>query len=260
MLKKDSQPTTPVVEIDRVSFSYGRETVLEEINLTLADNILLGIIGPNGAGKTTLIKLIAGLLQPDRGEVRVFGKPPGKAGSLIGYVPQRSAFDLAFPVTVLEVVRMGRLSRDRLLKSFNSDDTRAALRALGLAGLEGMEKRRIGELSAGQRQRAMLARALAGEPRLLILDEPLSGVDIGLEQGFYDLLLRLRETMAIILISHDVGVVARSVDRIACLNRRLYYHDDKAEALKSLDKVYGCPVDIIAHGVPHRVFGEHGHA
>ncbi|MCX6349909.1 MAG: ATP-binding cassette domain-containing protein, partial [Candidatus Aureabacteria bacterium] len=110
---------SPVVEIDRVSFAYGKETVLEDVSLTLPAHLLLGIIGPNGAGKTTLIKLIAGLLQPDRGEVRVFGKPPGKAGSLIGYVPQRSAFDLAFPVTVLEVVRMGRLSRDRLLKSFN---------------------------------------------------------------------------------------------------------------------------------------------
>jgi zinc transport system ATP-binding protein len=250
----------PAVEIEGVSFSYGRETVLENVSLMLPDHLLLGIIGPNGAGKTTLIKLITGLLRPDKGEIRVLGKPPGAAGGLVGYVPQRTAFDPAFPATVLEVVRMGRLSRERIGRRFDDSDDAASLAALKQAGLSGLERRRIGELSAGQRQRVLLARALAASPRLLILDEPLSGVDIGLEEGFYDLLLGLRRSMAIILISHDVGVVARAVDRIACLNRRLYYHDDKAEALKSLDKVYGCPVDIIAHGVPHRVFGEHGHA
>ncbi len=251
---------SPAVEIAGVSFAYGRETVLEEVSLTVPDHLLIGIIGPNGAGKTTLIKLIAGLLRPDRGTIRVLGRPPGAAGGRVGYVPQRTAFDPSFPATVLEVVRMGRLSRERIGRRFAGADDAAARGALERVGLAGLERRRIGELSTGQGQRVLLARALADAPRLLVLDEPLSGVDIGLEETFYDLLRELKRTMAIILISHDVGVVAQAVDRIACLNRRLYYHDDKAEALKNLDRVYGCPVDIIAHGVPHRVFGVHDHA
>lgn len=246
-----------VVKIDNVWFSYDDTTVLEDVSLSVSAHTFLGILGPNGAGKTTLVKLVLGLLEPTRGTVRVFGRDPHEVGEHIGYVPQHSLYDITFPITVLEVVLMGRLSGRGLMRRYGGKDIQAALKALDTVEMGEFKDRQIGALSTGQRQRVLLARALMGSPGLLILDEPLTGIDICLEFEIYELLKRLKHDMAIILISHDVGVVSQHVDSIACLNKRIFCHDDKESALKNLERVYGCPVDIIAHGVPHRVLRKH---
>jgi len=246
-----------VVSINGLWFSYDKEIILQDINLRLQPSTFLGIIGPNGAGKTTLIKAILGLLKPTRGTVQVFGRAPLGAAERIGYIPQHSTQDAAFPITVLDVVLMGRLSAKKIGRPYTNEDAAEALRALATVEMAQFKNRPMAELSGGQQQRIFLARALASNPGLLILDEPLSNIDICLEFAFYELLKKLKEKMAVILISHDIGVVSHHVDKIACLNRQMVYHEDKEQALKSLEHVYGCPVDIIAHGVPHRILKDH---
>ncbi len=246
-----------VVNLENLWFSYEYGTVLEDVTLYLKEKTFLGIIGPNGAGKTTLIRLIMGLLKPTAGSVKVFGNDPLRVSDRIGYVPQHSPYDITFPITTLEVVLMSRLSTRRLVRGYRREDTVAALNALEIVKMTEYRGRQIGSLSTGQRQRVLLARAIATDPGLLILDEPLAGVDVCLEFEFYSLLNDLKGKMSIILVSHDIGVVSHHVDEIACLNRRLFYHGAKEAAMAGLDKVYGCPVDVIAHGVPHRVLRDH---
>lgn len=248
-----------VIRIENLWFSYDKTVILEGINFLLRENTFVGLIGPNGAGKTTLMKIVLGLLKPARGTIRVFGSKPWEASERVGYVPQHSLHDVTFPITVFEIVLMSRLSNKRLLRRYASEDYEAASKALKTVEMYEFRNRQIGALSTGQRQRVLLARALASNPGLLILDEPLTGIDICLEFEFYELLKKLKEKMSILLISHDIGVMSSVVDEIACLNKRIFCHGDKEKALKNLDKVYGCPVDIIAHGVPHRVLREHTH-
>jgi len=247
------------IDVARVSFSYGGEDILRDIVFSAGEKEFIGVIGPNGAGKTTFLKLLVGLLEPSRGTVRLFGTPPRGAGAVIGYVPQHPAQDLSFPITVQQVVLMGLLSRARYGRRYTAADRGRADEALTVVGLPDAGSRQLRELSGGQRQRVLLARALVSGPRLLLLDEPLAGVDLCAETGFYELLNTLKKSMTILMVSHDVGVVSRHVDRIICLNRTLVCHDSAEEALKNLDALYGCPVDIIAHGVPHRVLGDHDH-
>lgn len=246
-----------VIEIEKLWFSFRKETILEDINIEIFENELLGLIGPNGAGKTTLIKLILGLIRPARGSIKVFGRKPEEAGEHIGYVPQYSFHDVFFPITVMDVVLSGTLSKKKILRRYTGKDKESAMSALERVGMHALASRQIGMLSGGQRQRVMLARALVSDPRLIIMDEPFSGIDICLEFGFYELINELKKSRTILIISHDVGVVSSFVDRIACLNKVLVCHDSKEEALKNLHKVYKCPVDVIAHGIPHRVLGEH---
>jgi zinc transport system ATP-binding protein len=246
-----------VVRLENLWFSYRQGTAIEDVSLALPERTFLGVIGPNGAGKTTLIRLIMGLIKPTSGSVAVFDRDPETVSERIGYVPQHPPYDITFPITTLDVVLMSRLSKRSFFGGYRTDEIGAALDALRTVKMEEYRGRQIGSLSTGQRQRVLLARAIATDPGLLILDEPLSGVDVCLEFEFYDLLNHLKEKMSIILVSHDIGVVSHHVDEIACLNRRLYYHGAKEAAMASLDKVYGCPVDVIAHGVPHRVLREH---
>jgi zinc transport system ATP-binding protein len=214
-------------------------------------------MGPNGGGKTTLLKLILGLFHPQRGEVRVFGTAPQKARGLVGYVPQHSRFDFDFPVSVEEVVLMGRYRHSGLFRKYDSLDREMTRETLRTVGMWELRHRQIGRLSRGQQQRVLLARALASEPRLLILDEPTSSVDARMQTGFYELLGQLKHKMAIVLVSHDVGAVSVYVDKIACLNRRLFYHNSREITPQELMETYQCPVEMIAHGVPHRVLKEH---
>ena len=247
------------IEIKNLWFSYGSEIILEDISASFEENSLIGIIGPNGAGKTTLMRLILGTLLPTKGEISVLGKAPLQSGDSIGYVPQHSSYDLSFPITVLEVVLMGLLGKNKVFKRFSHTDIQNSLEMLKKVEMQQHQDKPISSLSGGQWQRTLMARALVGNPKLLILDEPLTGVDICLEFEFYELLKQLKENMTVMLVSHDVGVISRHVDKIACLNKKLFFHTDKEETLKNLDRIYGCPVDIIAHGAPHRVLGHHNH-
>ena len=254
-----------VISLRDVWVFYGEIPALKAIDLDIEDGEFLGLIGPNGSGKTTLIKVILGLLKPDRGRVMVFGSPPdrlGRARSLIGYVPQRNQSDWNFPVSVLDVVLMGRYGRIGLFRHPSSTDRDIALRSLEAVQMEEYARRHLAQLSGGQQQRVMIARALAGEPRLLLLDEPAAGVDIHAEEQFYELLRELKEQhgLTIVVVTHDIAVVSSHVEKLACLNQTLYIHASPEEVLSAgtLQKVYGCEVELLAHGrIPHRVVEEH---
>jgi len=246
----------PPILLRGVSYSYGRTPVLEAVDLRLDDGDFLGIIGPNAGGKTTLLKIVLGLLSPDTGSVEVFGRPPAENRGVVGYVPQYARFDASFPIDVLDTVRMGRLGIGRRERS--RDSAEAALEALERVELGGMAGEQIGQLSGGQLQRVLIARALASEPRILLLDEPTASVDTRIGRSVYELLGQLSEQMTIVLVSHDIGVISRYVKTIACLNVRLHYHHSRELTDEMVEVAYGCPVDLVAHGHPHRVLPSHG--
>jgi zinc transport system ATP-binding protein len=246
------------VRLDNIWVQYNGTPVLEDINLSINNNDFLGIIGPNGGGKTTLLKLILGLLPPSRGTITVLGKPPNQSREHIGYVAQFNLFDRDFPVNVLEVVLMGRYSRTGLVRRYSQQDKTAAEAALEKVGMLDYKKRQIGELSGGQQQRVFIARALVSQPLLLLLDEPTASIDSTMQTEFYDLLENLKQQMAIVIVSHDIGAVSVYVNKIACLNQQLYYHGSKEITPEILEATYKCPVQLITHGeVPHRVLKEH---
>ncbi len=247
-----------VVKLEDIWVHYDGVAILEGVNLSIAQDDFLGIIGPNGGGKTTLLKVILGLITPSRGGVLVLGKPPGRNRHSIGYVPQRSLFDPDFPVSIWEAVLMGRNGRAGLFRRYSTQDKDKAQEALQMVGMLDYRNRQIGQLSGGEQQRIFIARALVSEPRLLLLDEPTASVDPAMQTGFYELLEKLKQQMAIVLVSHDISAVSIYVDKIACLNRELWYHGSKEISAEELTRVYKCPIQLIAHGtVPHRVLKEH---
>ncbi|MCL0041309.1 ABC transporter ATP-binding protein [Dehalococcoidia bacterium] len=246
-----------VVRLEDVSAYYDGVPVLEGINLSIYQDDFLGIIGPNGGGKTTLLKVILGLVKPGHGKVSVFGDTPEKGRKCIGYVSQYSLFDRNFPASVWDVVIMGRLGKTGPFRNYTKQDREATLRALEAMEIFDHKDQQIGKLSGGQQQRAFIARALVTEPQLLLLDEPAASVDTPLQTDFYELLGKLKERMAIVVISHDISAISIYVDKIACLNRELYYHSSKELTAEDLEAAYRCPVDMIAHGVPHRILKGH---
>ncbi|MFQ5888811.1 MAG: metal ABC transporter ATP-binding protein [Gemmatimonadota bacterium] len=253
-----SGAAVPAIELRDVWFSYRDVLVLEDVDLALEEGDFLGIIGPNGGGKTTLLKLILGLLEPDRGKIRIFGRRPADGRGEIGYVPQYARFDSDFPISVLDTVLMGRLGWRRAPRFFGTADRETALRALDRVLMADLADRQIGRLSGGQLQRVLIARALAVEPRILLLDEPTASVDTQVGRSVYELLDELAREITVVLVSHDIGVISRHVKTIACLNRRFYYHHSRELTAEMLEAAYGCPVELVAHGHPHRVLGDHG--
>ena len=246
-----------VVRLEDVWAHYNGVPVLEGINLSVHQYDFLGIIGPNGGGKTTLLKVILGLVKPDQGRIVVFGSTPEKGRKSIGYVSQHSLFDRDFPASVWDVVLMGRLGKAGLFRKYTGQDKDAARNALEMVGILDLKDQQIGKLSGGEQQRVFIARALVTEPKLLLLDEPTASVDTPMQTGFYELLAKLKQRMAIVLISHDISAVSVYVDKIACLNHELYYHNSKELTADDLEATYKCPVEMIAHGVPHRILKEH---
>lgn len=229
-------------------FAYDGPIVVEGVDLEVADNELIGLIGPNGGGKSTLLKLAAGLLKPDHGEVLVFGRPPGEARDEIGYVPQFARFARDFPITVLQAVQLGRIGGGgRFGLKWSAADRRAAEKAIGETELGLLAKRPLTALSGGELQRVLIARALAAEPRLLLLDEPTSSLDQRAEEDILELLSRLTGRMAVVLVSHDVGFVTESVQRVACINRTLVCHRTGELSGEMMGELYGHPVRAIHH-------------
>ncbi|HRS93199.1 MAG TPA: metal ABC transporter ATP-binding protein [Methanolinea sp.] len=248
----------PVIEVSDVSFGHNGKVILEHVSLKVRKGDFFALIGPNGGGKTTLLKIILGLLVPSGGTVTVLGQPPGRARSRVGYVPQFRTYDFSYPITVREMVLSGRLSHARFpWARYTPADHEAADRILERLRMAPLAERPVSALSGGEQQRAILARALVGNPEVLILDEPTVYIDAPTEVHFYNILEDLRKDLTVLLVSHDIGVISRHVTRVACLNRRLFTHDSPEITEDMIEAAYQCPVDLIAHGIPHRVLGDH---
>ena len=246
-----------IIEIRDMWAGYENEAVLENINFTIYENDFIGLIGPNGGGKTTLIYVLLGLVEPFQGQVRIKGLPVKEGRKYIGYVPQLVEFDRQFPINVWDVVQMGRLGMKGLLRRYSKNDDFQVELALRQVELLDQRKKPIGELSGGQRQRVYIARALASEPEVLILDEPTSNVDARVSNSIFELLNRLNENMTIMMITHDMSAVSSYTKTIGCINRTLHYHGGKELTEEMIQATYQCPVDLIAHGLPHRVLPQH---
>ncbi len=226
-----------LIEIQNVSYDYGYGDVLKNVSFPIKSQDFLAIIGPNGSGKTTLLKIILGLLKPRLGEVKIMGKAVEEftEWKKIGYVPQKAThIDSLFPVSVKEVVAMGIQSSRGFPRRIEEEDG-SIFRALQQVGMEEHKNRRIGNLSAGQQQRVFIARALANHPKILMLDEPTTGVDVKTQEHFYDMLHRLNreEGITIVLITHEVGIINKHVAQVACLNQKLVYHGSHDEFCRS---------------------------
>jgi len=213
--------------------------VLDDIDLTIRQDDFLGLIGPNGGGKTTLLKLLLGLIRPQAGTVKVLGGDPRKVARRVGYVPQTAQIDQSAPATVRDVVLTGRLGLTAWGFRYSREHIREAERAMEEAEVSEFSGRRIGELSGGQRQRVLIARALASDIRILLLDEPMAGVDLHMEEGILDTLERLNQSMPIVLVSHDISFVSTHLKRVACLNRRLVVHDAREISRDVITEMYG---------------------
>ena len=235
------------VEIDRVSFSYGAGPVLEDVSFSVARGEFFGIIGPNASGKSTLLRIMVGLLRPASGTVRLLGEPPAQTVHRVGYVPQHAAFSRQFPISTLEVVMLGRLGTSRRLGAFTKADREEALAALRAAEIGDVAARPVNTLSGGQLQRVLIARALVCRPELLVLDEPTANVDVRAEEDIFALLRGYSESMAIVVVSHDVAFISAYVDRVGCLNRRLTVHQTGEISGKTIEELYGAPVRMIRH-------------
>jgi len=248
---------TYAIEFENVWFSYDRSTVLQEVSFSLEQGEFLGIIGPNGGGKTTLLKLMLGILKPDRGRIRILGQAPHDASHRVGYVPQGTDFNRGFPVSVLDVALMGRMSASRIGRRYSREDREKVRDVLEKVGMWGYRNRPIGKLSGGQRQRVFIARALATNPEILFLDEPTASVDSEFQTDLYDFLKALNKEVTIVVISHDIGIISAHMKSIACVNNRFIFHPGPEITQEMLDMAYQCPVDLIAHGLPHRVLHSH---
>ncbi|PKL65381.1 MAG: ABC transporter [Methanomicrobiales archaeon HGW-Methanomicrobiales-3] len=248
----------PVIEVADLWLKRNGEEILEAVNLRVFAGDVFAIIGPNGGGKTTLIKVILGLIPPDRGTVRILGGLPQEKRHLLGYVPQLRTFDFHYPISVRQMILSGLLGRKTgIIKKFTAADTVLADKALATMGIAHLADRPIRDLSGGEQQRAVIARALVGDPQVLLLDEPTVFVDAPTETQFYDILKNLARSMTIVMVTHDIGVIVSHVTKVACLNRRLFTHDSRELTEDMIQGAYQCPVDIIAHGHPHRVLREH---
>ncbi len=244
--------TDPLVNLQDVWVSYDDRWVLKSIYLTCHAGEILGVVGPNGGGKSTLLKVILGLLTPDKGSVTLFGRKPDKVSRMrVGYLPQISLADRSFPVRVKDVVMMGLYHKMGLFTRFRRAHEEAALSQLDRVGMADHAERQFGVLSGGQQQRVNIARALVADPRLLILDEPSTGVDSVAQDEFYELLARLRDEkgLSVIMVSHDIGVITTHADQVACLNRQIHYHGDPTGYLQPeiRDQFLGRDLKVMVH-------------
>jgi len=242
------------VAIKDLSVVIKGKEVLKNINFSLEEGLFLGIVGPNGGGKTTLVRTILGLLKPSSGTVRVFEMDPEsqlRHDGVFGYLPQHSNIDPNFPATALDIVLMGRYKSAGVLRWPGRKDREKALHCLSTMGVEDLKDAQYSQLSGGQQQRISIARALAGDPKILILDEPSTGIDVVGQEDFYHLLKGLQKKMllTILMVSHDIGTVTTYVDEISCLNINLYYHGNPLGALneKVMTSLYGKNVDLLLH-------------
>lgn len=244
-----------ILEIESLTAGYGDKVVLRDVSLKVDVLDYIGVIGPNGGGKTTLLKLILGLIKPFSGRISFQGGAINMKE--IGYLPQMAEGDFLFPVTVKDVVLSGLMINKPATGRMTRNDRHLAEMVIGELGLSEYSSAPLSELSGGQRQRVFLGRAVIGSPKLLLLDEPVNFVDNEFEYGFYEKLSEYNKSMAILMVSHDVGTISAHVKSFACVNTNLHYHPSGKITNDQL-RSYGCPIQLVTHGdVPHTVLPKH---
>jgi len=242
-------------EMHSLSASYDNNIVLQDVNFRVGENDFIGVIGPNGGGKTTLLKIILGLIKPVKGTIVFNSDLIDRTG--IGYLPQNPTGDINYPVTVTDVILSGMMMRKKIISRMSFSDRKRAGEVIEELGLTEVEGSSLNELSGGQLQRVYLGRAIIGNPKLLLLDEPGNFVDSAFENDFYEKLKDLNNRMAILMVSHDIGIISSHVKSYACVNRGLHYHPSSEITNEQL-LAYGCPIQLITHGeVPHTVLKYH---
>ncbi len=250
------QPVPPIISCRDLSFGYGGQPLLTKVNITIPAGDFVCVVGPNGSGKTTLLKLALGLLQPTSGRITVLGKSPKRSRGDIGYVPQHPRLDPLFPVSALDVTLMGRLGRAPALFGWRRQDKDRARQALDEVGMSDRADQHYAALSGGQKQRVLIARALVGDPELLLLDEPTAGLDAHVEEGFYRLLEELNQRLTIVLVSHDLGFVSGFVKSVVCVGREVLVHPTSEITGEIIADLYGSDMRLVRHD--HRC-SEEGH-
>ncbi|MBG0858495.1 MAG: ABC transporter ATP-binding protein [Bacteroidales bacterium] len=242
-------------EMHSLSASYDNNIVLQDVNFRVGENDFIGVIGPNGGGKTTLLKIILGLIKPVKGTIVFNSDLIDRTG--IGYLPQNPTGDINYPVTVTDVILSGMMMRKKIISRMSFSDRKRAGEVIEELGLTEVEGSSLNELSGGQLQRVYLGRAIIANPKLLLLDEPGNFVDSAFENDFYEKLKDLNNRMAILMVSHDIGIISSHVKSYACVNRGLHYHPSSEITNEQL-LAYGCPIQLITHGeVPHTVLKYH---
>jgi zinc transport system ATP-binding protein len=242
-----------LIEITDVSFGYEDIPVLENVSLDIFERDFLLLIGPNGGGKTTLLKLILGIIKPWSGSIRILGDVAGR----LGYVPQFASFNRNFPISALEMVLTGCIGPQNYLKRYTKDDRKKADMVLEKVNLYDKRHENVKDLSGGQIQKVLIARALVSEPAVLLLDEPTASIDITSKTSLLDFLNKLNEKMTIVVVTHDPTPFALTYRHIACLNKNLYFHKKGELDPHILEYVYGCPVELLGHGIPHTLLKKH---
>ena len=247
--------SSPAVLAEHLSVKKGAATVLKEITFQVARGEMIGIIGPNGGGKTTLLQTLLGLIKPFAGRSALLGRPSERLGPVrdkIGYIPQSRTHDRRFPLSSCDVVKMGLFSRRTLLKSIKRPQVEACFEALEMAGAAHLAARPFGELSGGEQQRVLLARALVRRPLLLLLDEPGTGLDPEAQHLFMERLRRLQQRfgLTLLIVSHDIASLAAYVDRLLCINRSMHIHGEPQQVLQSplLQNSFRCSYDLLEKG------------
>jgi len=239
--------SAPVIQFSGLDFAFTDRPLLTDVNVAVPEGDFACVVGPNGSGKTTLLRLALGLLNPDKGRVEVFGQSPHRSRGRIGYVPQHPELDPLFPVSALDVALMGRLGKARAFGFWSSQDKKAATVALEEVGLAHRRNDHFASLSGGQKQRVLIARALAGEPDLLLLDEPTAGLDAHVEEDFYRLLQELNKLRTIVLVSHDLGFVSGFVKSVICVGHHVVIHPTSAITGEVIADLYGSDMRLVRH-------------
>ena len=246
---------TALLKFENVDFAYDRDWVLENVSLSIPVGDFVAIVGPNGGGKTTMLKLMLGLLRPNRGTIELLGKPPEQGCTSVGYTPQYLHVDMQFPISVLDVVLMGRMQRGGKWW-YAKTDRQAAYEALETMRLADKARAPFRSLSGGQRQRVLIARSICGDPKILMLDEPTNNIDPSAEAILYDILRELNRRLTILLVSHDLGVVSQIVKSVVCVNRQVVVHPTSEMTGAVISELYGSEMRLVRHD--HRCT-DHGH-
>ena len=250
------------IKLNSICVSYGQNLVLDNVSLTINEGDFLGIMGPNGGGKSTLLKAILGIVPISKGSISINKKPIDKGRLDIGYVPQFSYVERKFPITLEEVV-LGGLLKGSLhpFYRFTKEQKQLCLHQMEQLQIQHLAKRQISMLSGGEFQRMLIARALISHPKYLLLDEPTASVDASSRRCIFNILSELNQKKedkkTILIVTHDMGAISSHIKELACLNTTLVYHGAPSLTQEVVDKLYNCPIDLIAHGVSHRVLQTH---